>query len=203
MRTKRWLLLTLLLVLMPASVQGQRRFRHDGRAGNPWSFAPYAGVFKDALDISLDGENTGWMAGFRVGYATGARARLLANVGYAESDDVAAAPLLVDRNVYDNQYIITTGGAEYDIIPGPTSVSLGLELGGMWRQVALDHPIGTPAPGDDLESGYSFNFTVLPGLTLRHAFTPRTALELAVRDFILPEDEVDHSPALALGMRFR
>ena len=195
------LLIAALLVLLPADADAQRRHRRQSL--NPWSFAPYAGVFKDAYDLSADGENTGWMVGFRVGYAAGARARLLANVGYAESDDVAADPLDFPRNVYDNQYIITTGGAEYDIIPGETSVALGVELGGLWREVALDHTIGAPAPGDLAESGYSFNFTVVPGLTLRHAFSARSALELALRDFILPDDEVEHSPALTVGMRFR
>ena len=170
--------------------------------GNRWSVAPYGGLFKDAYDASRDGNNTGWHAGMRVGYDLGMRARLLGNVGYAESDDVANDPF-AERHVYDNQYVLTTAGIEYDILPGPTSVALGLEAGGTWREVSFDRTIGDPVASDLMESGYTFNFTVVPGVSVRHSFTPRTALELAIRDYIYPEAEVEHSMSLAIGFRFR
>lgn len=189
------------LVLTPATTEAQRR--GGWGKSNPWSFAPYGGLFRDAYDASADGKDTGWMVGFRVGYDLGSRSRLVGNIGYAESDDVALDPLDAPRVIYDNQYIITTGGLEYDIIPGNTSVSLGVELGGLWREVAQDDQVGQPLPGQSLESGFSFNFAVVPALTVRHGFTPRTALEIGVRDFILPEEQVEHMPAITLGFRFR
>jgi hypothetical protein len=190
----------LALALLPADADAQRRPARC--CGNPWSFSPYAGAFKDAFDISPDGDETGWMVGFRVGYALGSRTRITANVGYAESDDVTSGPILPDRVVYDNQYIVTTGGAEYDILPGNTSVSLGTELGGAWRTVALDDDNVNPPIGGS-NDGYSFYFAVVPSLTIRHGFSSRTALELGLRDFIFPEDNVEHAPALTVGFRFR
>ena len=53
------------------------------------------------------------------------------------------------------------------------------------------------------DDGYTFEFTVVPALVVRHGFSPRAALEVAVRDYILTDDEVDHSPALNVGFRFR
>lgn len=184
----------------PGSLEAQRRTACC--KANPWSFSPYAGFIKDAYDISPDGDDTGWQLGFRIGYALSERARLIGNIGYAESDDVSSGPMTVDRVVYDNQYIITMGGAEYDIIPGNTSVSLGGEVGGLWREVAQDEQIGQPLPGQSLESGYSFYFALAPTLTVRHGFSARTALEIGVRDYIVP-DGVDHMPALTIGFRFR
>lgn len=193
--------LMLPLAAIPSDAEAQRRHERCC-SSNPWSFAPYAGLFKDAYDISPDDENTGWMAGFRIGYDIGSRTRLLADVAYGESDDVTSGPILVDRNVYDNQYIFTTGGAEYDILPGNTSVSLGTLLGGAWRKVVLDDEADdtvVPEFGD----GYAFYFAVVPALTIRHGFTSRTALEVGLRDYIFPDGSVDHMPAVTIGFRFR
>ncbi|HEX2168137.1 MAG TPA: hypothetical protein VHG09_12965 [Longimicrobiales bacterium] len=193
--------LMLPLIAIPSDAEAQRRHDRWG-SSNPWSFSPYAGLFKDAFDISPDDENTGWMAGFRIGYDIGDRTRLLGDIGYAESDDVTSGPLVAGRNVYDNQYILTTGGAEYDILPGNTSVSIGTLLGGAWRKVVLDEDAGdtvVPEFGD----GYSFYFAVVPALTVRHGFSSRTALEVSVRDYIFPDGTVDHMPALNVGFRFR
>lgn len=193
--------LMLPLAAIPSDAEAQRRPARCC-SSNPWSFAPYAGLFKDAYDISPDDENTGWMAGFRIGYDIGRRSRLLADIAYAESDDVTSGPIVIGRSVYDNQYILTTGGAEYDILPGNTSVSLGTLLGGAWRKVVLDDAADdtvTPDYGD----GYSFYFAVVPALTVRHGFTPRTALEIGLRDYIFPDASVNHMPALNVGFRFR
>lgn len=191
----------LLLVLLPAGAEAQRG---RGWRSNPWSFSPWAGVFRDAYDVSADGDDTGWQLGFRLGYDLGGRTRLVGTLGYAESDDVASNPSTLPYYVYDNQYIITTGGAEYDILPGNTSVSLGVELGGLWREVAFDHVLGGEAVNDVIEdAGYTFHFAVAPALVVRHGFTSRTALELGVRDYLLPDGQVDHFPALSVGFRFR
>jgi hypothetical protein len=197
---KALLLMLLTVLLLPAEAAAQRR---DWRSDNPWSFSPYGGLFKDAYDISIDGADTGWLVGFRVGYEVSDRARLVGNVGYAESDDVSSGPITLNRIIYDNQYIITTGGLEYDILPGNTSVSLGAEAGGLWREVSFDRVLGGGPADPTLESGFTFYFVAVPTLTIRHGFTPRTALELGIRDFIQPEDEVQHLPALMLGLRFR
>jgi hypothetical protein len=205
MRKATWCTVTVLLALVtwaavqPAAAEAQRRGAHI----NPWSFSPYAGLFSDPYDVSPDGDDTGWMLGFRIGYALGDRTRLSGNVAYAESDDVTSGPITVDRSVYDNQYILTTAGLEYDILPGNTSVSLGAELGGAWRQVAFDHRFSGGAPAADAGDGYTFYFAVVPTLVVRHGFTPRTAVELGLRDYIFPEDEVQHAPALSFGFRFR
>jgi len=193
-------LTVLLLPLLPGELQGQRR---DWRDDNSWSFSPYGGLFRDAYDVSPDGKDTGWLAGFRVGYDVSDRARFVGNVGYAESDDVSSGPLTVNRVVYDNQYIITTGGIEYDILPGNTSVALGAEAGGLWREVAFDRILGGGIAEPTGESGFTFYFVAVPTLTVRHGFSPRTALEVGFRDFIQPEDEVEHLPALTVGFRFR
>ena len=194
-------MLLVALLALPAAADAQRRPARCC-SGNAWSFMPYGGLFKDAFDISPDGEDTGWMVGFRLGFRLGARSRLIGNVAYAESDDVTSGPILPDRIVFDNQYIITTGGGEYDILPGNTSVSLGTELGGAWRKVAADDASLDPLPSE-FGDEYTFYFAVVPSLTVRHGFTPRTALEVGVRDYIFPEDEVEHSPALTVGFRFR
>lgn len=193
--------LMLPLAAIPSDAEAQRRPVRCC-ASNPWSFAPYGGLFKDAYDISPDDENTGWMAGFRIGYDIGARTRLLADIAYGESDDVTSGPIVVGRNVYDNQYIFTTGGAEYDILPGNTSVSLGVLAGGAWRKVVLDEEADdTVAP--EFGDGYAFYFAVVPALTVRHGFTSRTALEVGLRDYIFPDDRVNHMPAITVGFRFR
>lgn len=187
-------------LLLPGAGEAQK---HRGwRKPNPWTFSPYAGLFKDGYDVSADGDNTGWTAGFRIGYALGDRSRLTANVAYAESDDVVFNPTTGPYYDYDNQYIVTTGGAEYDIIPGNTAVALGVEAGGLWRKVVAEDYVGD-LPGESLESGYTFYFAVAPAVSMRHGFSPRTAFEVSVRDFILPEDEVEHFPMLTVGFRFR
>lgn len=195
------LTMTVAWLLNPASAEAQRR--PMSASGNPWSFAPYAGAFSDPYDVSPDGRHTGWMVGFRVGYAMGDRTRLIGNLGYAESHDVTSGPIAVDRSVFDNQYILTTAGFEYDILPGNTSIALGVETGGAWREVAFAYRFSGGAPAESAGDGYTFYFAVVPALTVRHAFTPRTAFELGLRDYIFPEDQVQHAPALSIGFRFR
>ena len=198
---KRAILLIVAGVLLaPLPGHAQRRVVMKS---NPFSFAPYAGAFKDAYDISADDENTGYIVGFRVGYDLGRRSRLVGDVAYAESDDVANSAGMINYNVYDNSWIMTTGGAEYDIIPGPTSVTLAAQAGAAWRKISLDETIGFPAPADE-SGGYSSHFIVVPRISVRHSFTSRTALDVSVQDFILPDDSrVEHSPALTIGFSFR
>ena len=127
--------------------------RHDKDCcrGNRFSLEPYAGAIKDAYDASPDGENTGYLVGFRVGYLLGGRTRLLGNIGYSSSDDVTDPGPLAAYPVFDNTWVFTTAGAEFDVVPGRTSASLGLQGGAAWRRVDVDGFVGGPVPaeGDD------------------------------------------------------
>ena len=110
---------------------------------------------------------------------------------------------MINYNIYDNNWIMTTGGAEYNIIPGPTSVTLAAQAGAAWRKISLDDTVGFPAPTDE-SGGYSSHFIIVPRISVRHSFTGRTALDVSVQDFILPDDSrVEHSPALTIGFSFR
>ena len=202
---KRVLLTALItLLVLPAAASAQRKMSYN--RGNSFSFSPFAGAFKDAMDISADDENTGYMLGFRVGYDLSRRGRVVGEISYAQSDDVAfTQPGTLNFNVYDNNWIMTTGGLEYDIIPGPTSITLAAQAGAGWRSVSLDETIGFPTPTDE-SSGYVAQFIVLPRISARHQFSPRTALEISVMDHILTEgtsDRIGHSPALVAGFSFR
>src|SRR5688572_28114351 len=57
---KKVALLALFALLLPASLQAQRRFDD-----NSWTFAPYLGAYKDAYDLEADGSDLGWMVGFK------------------------------------------------------------------------------------------------------------------------------------------
>jgi hypothetical protein len=196
------LLLAAVVLFLPEGASAQRRGSSCCKA-NPFSFAPYAGAWKDALDISEDDENTGYILGFRVGYDISHRGRLVGDIAYAESDDVANSAGALNYNVYDNSWIMTTGGAEYDIIPGPTSVTLAAQAGAGWRKVSLDETVGFPGPADD-SGGYVAHLLLLPRISVRHSFSGRTAVEVSVMDHIFPDaSRVEHSPALTFGFSFR
>ena len=189
------------VILLPSDAFAQRRVVFKS---NPFAFSPYGGIWKDATDISVDDENTGWMVGFRVGYDVTRRSRVIADLSYAESSNVGNTPAgTVDYNVYDSSWIFTTGGLEYDILPGNTSVTFGAQAGAAWRKVTLDEQIGLPAIPDESDDGYSSQLVLVPRISVRHAFTGRTGLDVSVLDHILPEDGVDHSPALTIGFWFR
>jgi hypothetical protein len=202
MAMKKTLLLIMAVgILAPTGAQAQRRT--SCCKANPFSFSPYAGAWKDALDISEDDENTGYMVGFRVGYDLSRRSRLVGDIAYAESKDVANSAGRLNYNEYDNLWIMTTGGAEYDIIPGPTSVTLGAQAGVGWRKISLDETVGFPAPIDQ-STGYTAHLLIAPRISVRHALSGRTALEVSIADNIFPDDStVNHSPALTFGFSFR
>jgi hypothetical protein len=188
--------------LLPVSAQAQRRINISCCKKNPFSFAPYAGAWKDALDISQDDDNTGYLIGFRTGYDLGRRSRLVADIAYGETHDIANTSGLLNYNVYNNEWIMTTGGVEYDIIPGPTSVTFAAQAGAGWRKVALDETVGVPQPQDQ-STGFEAQLLLAPRVTVRHSFSARTALDVSVLDQIFPDDTVRHSPALTVGFIFR
>lgn len=166
---------------------------------------PYVSLFKDAYDIGADG-NTGAMAGLRLGYVLGDRTRLVGSLAYGEAGDVAATPAgATDYRIYENRWVMTTAGAEYDVLQGRTALALGLQVGAGWRQLNATDVVGAP-PADHLGGGgYAFYDVVVPGVTLRHRIARRATLELGVSDYMFDvlEASVDHSPAISLGVSIR
>ena len=176
-------------------------------ASSRLSLEPYVGALNDSYDISPDGEKAALHLGLRLGYDLGARSRLLADVGYARASDVSNPSGLEDYFVYDNVWALTTLGAEYDAIPGRTSLALGLRVGAGWRRNDLSGKVGQPTPEQDWYSGGGFTAipVAVPSLTLRREVHPRAALSLTLQDNMLDvlEGPVDHSPAVTVGVTLR
>jgi hypothetical protein len=197
-------------VLAPSAADAQRRrvytsSNDDGCCyGNRFSLEPYAGAMKDAYDIGAGGD-TGYLLGFRVGYMLGSRARLIGNFGYSNTENVSNPGPLSSYYIYDNVWVMTTGGGEFDVVPGRTSASLGLQAGVGWRRVDLEGSVGapiTPAEPTDRFTAYEM---LLPSLTMRHRLSSRATAMLALQDhmFNVLEGTTQHSPALTLGFSFR
>lgn len=189
-----------LALLAPQAVEAQRRNTGCCR-GNQFSFTPYAGVLKDAYDLEADGSDLGWLVGFRAGYHESERATLHLNLGYAQTNDVGTRGSF-STTVHDNQWVILTAGGDFALVPGPTSVAVGMDAGVAWRNVTDD--VSSPVLGGS-SGGWGTYELVAPSLTVRHRFSPRTSLSLTAQDFILDflEGPVQHSPALTLGLSFR
>ncbi|HEX6135679.1 MAG TPA: hypothetical protein VFZ24_17025 [Longimicrobiales bacterium] len=183
------------LLCLSADADAQRRHRN-----NPFSFSPYVGAFMDAYDLEADDSNVGWLLGFRAGYRKGQRLDLHLNLGYAHVDDVATRPLPTDP-IHDNRWVLLTGGADFALIPGSTSVAVGADIGVGWRQTKPRDP----PPGAAGSFGWAAYETAVPSLTLRHQFTPRAGIFLSAQDYIfdLLEGPVQHSPALTFGLTLR
>jgi hypothetical protein len=194
---KKIALFALFALLLPAAGEAQRR---GAGCCNSFSFAPYLGAYKDAYDLEADNSDLGWMIGFKAGYDVGDRVRLLGNLGYAEANDVATHAALAP--IIDNEWVILTGGAEFALVPGTTSINLAAEAGVSWRRTTADD-------ADDVETGFDNGWgsyeTLIPALTLRHQFSQRAGLFVTAQDMIMSflEDDTQHSPALTLGLSFR
>lgn len=213
-------LVTLVVVplFLPASLSAQSKkrtdrsstkvvIRHSGKSccyGNRWLFEPYAGAFKDAYDVSPDDENTSALLGLRVGYLKSARARLLANVGYSRSDNVVD-PQATSHFIYDNTWIFTTAGGEFDVVPGSTSASIGIQAGAAWRRLDLDGQVGLPDGQPAAAEGFSAQTVVIPAALLRHRLFSRATLTAGVHDYIFEafEGSAQHSIALTAGLALR
>jgi hypothetical protein len=206
------------LVLVPALAEAQnskgkgRRGprvvqvrRADCCWGNRFSLEPYAGAMKDAYDISPDGEDTGYLVGFRVGYALSNRTRLLGNVAYSETDNVSNPGGLPDYFMYDNNWVFTTAGAEFDVVPGRTSAALGLQGGVAWRKTDVDGSVGSPIGAPISDDGFASYAVLIPGLAVRHRFSSRWAAMVGLQDNIFDflEGPAQHSLALTAGVAFR
>src|SRR5690606_26783378 len=122
------------------------------------------------------------------------------NLGYARTGDVAGAPAIGDRDIVDNEWVLLTVGGDFALVPGNTSVALGLDVGVGWRQVEAARPGGV-----EPEAGWGTYELVAPGLTGRHQLTPRVGLYGTVQDYIfdLLEGPVQHTPVLTAGLSLR
>ncbi|MGH7461510.1 MAG: hypothetical protein ACREMA_10850, partial [Longimicrobiales bacterium] len=131
--------------------------------------------------------------------------RLVGNLNYSYAGDVSDPGPLTSYYVYDNVWVMTTGGLEFDVVPGNTSAALGVQAGVAWRKVELDETVGTPAGPAESSDCFSSYEVVVPGLTLRHRLNGRATLVLGIYDHIfdLLEGPAQHSPALTLGASFR
>ena len=183
----------------------QVRRSHDCCWANRFTLEPYAGAMKDAYDASPDGEDTGYLVGFRVGYALSSRTRLLGNVAYSESDNVSNPGGLPDYFMYDNNWVFTTAGAEFDVVPGRTSASLGLQGGVAWRKTDVDGSVGSPLGSPQTDDSFSSQEVLIPALMLRHRFGSRWAAVVGLHDNIFDflEGPAQHSLALTAGIAFR
>jgi hypothetical protein len=172
---------------------------------NRFSLEPYAGALRDAYDSSPDDENTALLLGFRVGYSLSSRARLLGNVAYSESDNVIDPRGVGSYYIYDNTWVFTTGGAEFDVVPGRTSASIGLQGGVAWRRVDLDGTVGTPLTPSEEDDGFSSQEVVIPALMARHRITQRATFVVGIQDYIFDflEGPARHSLAATAGLAFR
>jgi hypothetical protein len=172
--------------------------------GNRWFLEPYAGAFNDAYDASPDHDDTALLVGGHVGYHLGRRTRLLGNLGYAKSDDIANPAGTIQTFTYDNTWILTTVGGEFDVIPGRFSASLGLQGGAAWRRVDADGFAGPgPAPLED--EGFSAQGLLVPSLVARFRVLDWASLMAGVHDhmFDLFDGPVQHGVAFTAGIAFR
>lgn len=203
-RTRALVALTTITLLSTAShalAQRPRFVGQSSRAGNAFSLETYAGGFQDAYDLSES--DTGYLLGLRVDYRLASRARIVGDIAYGRANDVAFDPAS-EAPLYDNIWVMTTGGFEYDVIPGRTSASLALQGGVAWRRTDLSS--GNPDPGDDFSSdGFASYDVIVPRFTVRRQISQRAALALGFQDFMIDvlEGPTDHSPALTLGIVFR
>jgi hypothetical protein len=183
----------------PVAAEGQRR--SDCCRFNPYSFSPYAGAFWDAYDLEADGSNVGWIAGFKAGYQESDRFNIHLNFGYAHTNDVASRPVIGEGVTYDNQWVITTVGGDFALVPGPTSIALGADFGVGWRKTKA----AVVPPGEVAErSDWAAYELVAPSLTLRHRFTPRASIFASGHDYIFSVfDGAQHTPVLTMGLTLR
>lgn len=212
--------LTLAALVLPAAAQAQHKRKPASRPdyvvtihksdrdccwGNRWSLEPYAGAVRDAYDASPDGNETGYLVGLRLGYLLGARTRLQANVGYSQTDNVSNPQGNTSYFLYDNNWIFTTAGGEFDVVPGRTSASLSLHAGAAWRRVDVDGQIGLPAGTPEADRGFSSQEVVIPSVLLRHRLSSRATLSAGLHDHIFDvfEGPARHGVGFTLGMSFR
>jgi hypothetical protein len=205
----RWvsvLMLGAIVTTLPNAADAQRRNRGslDWGPENRFSLDAYGGGLKDAYDVGAT-DDVGYVVGLRVGYVLAPRTRFVGNLGYSYSDDVADNGSLTNYYVYDNVWVLTTGGLEFDVVPGNTSASLSLEFGVGWRKLDLDETVGSPTFPAEATDRYTAYEVLVPGFTMRHRLNSHAAFVASVHDYIfnLFDGTAKHSPALTFGLSFR
>jgi hypothetical protein len=212
--------LVLTALVLPAAAQAQhkrkpvkrpdyvvtvRKSERDCCWGNRFTFEPYGGAVHDAYDASPDGNETGYLVGLRLGYLLSSRTRVQANFGYSQTDNVSNPNGLSNYFVYDNNWIFTTGGAEFDVVPGRTSASVSLHAGAAWRRVDVDGQIGAPIGTPESDPGFSAQEVVIPSVLLRHRLTSRATLTAGLHDHIFDvfDGNARHGIGVTIGAAFR
>lgn len=194
--------MVLAALMVPASADAQRRHNSSGWRGNPFSFTPYAGAYKDAYDLEADGSDLGWLIGFKAGYHESERTTFHLNLGYAQANDVGSRAGF-NQTVFDNQWVILTAGGDFKLVPGTTSIAVGVDAGVAWRKTSVDEP--DVVLGGSAGEGWGTYELVAPSLILRHHFSSNTSLSFTLQDYIMDllEGPAEHSPALTVGLSFR
>jgi hypothetical protein len=196
------------LAVLPAAVQGQRKNKvyivEQVSYVNRFSIEPYLGALKDAYDIGAGGD-TGYLLGFRVAYTLGWRWRVLGTFSYSNTEDVSNPTGLTDYFVYDNVWVTTTAGGEFNVIPGRMNVALGLQIGVGFRQLDFEGVVGVPE-GDPVDKrGFKAYDMLLPSISLRYETSTRTSVSMQIADnmFNVFSGTTQNSPALTFGVAFR
>jgi hypothetical protein len=194
----RWVLaLSLGVAALPGAAQAQS-ILPPPKGENRLFMEPYAGVlFDNGARSGLSFNHAGPLFGVRFGALAGDRVRLLGDVGYAKVNDVAPSPLSVTGSHIDAQNFLATGGVEVEVVPGATSGTLSLQVGGLWR--SLDERHGAPIAN----AGYRSQGVIAPGFGVRSSLNWRSELKLAFQDYIALDSPTRHTPVLALGISFR
>jgi hypothetical protein len=156
---------------------------------------PYAGAYFDNAgrsEISFD--RGGPLAGLRVGVAALPGIRLLGDVGYAPVRRAAVGTGEAGSVARDTRNFLVSAGAEWEVVPGDISGTLGLQAGRVWR--SLGEQEGVPG-------GYASHSVLVPAVAVRAALTSRTDLKLSLQSYARIDDLASQSPALSVGLAFR
>jgi len=178
----------------------------DDRPGARGTIEPYAGVFWNRYDVGRDRSRLGGIAGLRAGYGGNSIVRLVGNVAYAHSGDVGGPMTGASYFVYDNDWIVATGGAETQwITAGRSSAALGIEVGAAWRRTVRDGQVGTPTDDGYGRDDWSPVDLVVPSFAARYRVGARTTMSFAFRAHVsdMLEGGNKISPAVTLGLSFR
>ncbi len=207
MTTSTTLKIVAALAAMSASIPGVAPAQKIGgtRLTNRFSAELYAGVYFDRTYVGALDAGPAPLGGLRASYALSARTRLLADVGFTDLDAVTRVGSEDSYVIWGAKEWLTTAGAEFDLLPGRTSVSAGLEFGAILGEEDVERVVGSNVREDFYpDGGYSVSATAVPSIVVGRAVTRRAQLRLSIRDYIV----VDNAPwtqnlALALGLSLR
>lgn len=206
-------------VLSPAAPAQAQQAPVEARSGG-LSVEPFVGVYFDEY-VGVDFISSpygrretkpGILTGVSLGYSLDERLRLTGNLGYAKVEEFG--PFGSDAQnhfIYGSKSLFATGGAEYDLLPGRTRLSLGVEAGVVASAETDEGVVGAPSEGfreayqdhfNNFENGYDqIDPVVVPNLTLGYRLAPGVALDLGVRDYVFMNDSsLNQNPAVTFGI---